>query len=262
MTGRGEVVQPFWMSVMRLADGDARAWLEELPALVAELADRWRLELGPELPGGLLASVRAARRADGTDAVLKLAGPWDRTADEIGCLRAWAGGPAPALLEADEPRGAILLERILPGTAAVDADAEQVAALLLRIQIGFPGPAPLRPLVETARRRLDRAEHEGRAAGAGLAWARAAVERLAEDEPPPTLVHGDFDDRNLLSCARRGLCAIDPLPCSGDGTYDAAYWVHANHRPGRRARFDAIAAAMDLDQGRLRDWCGVIATHG
>ena len=103
MKDLGEVVQPtFRSSLTRLVGDDARTWLAELPALEAELVDRWQLELGPELPGGLLASVRAVRRADGTDAVLKLAGAWDRTVDEIACLRAWAGGPAPALLDADE----------------------------------------------------------------------------------------------------------------------------------------------------------------
>ena len=80
--------------------------------------------------------------------------------------------------------------------------------------------------------------------------------------PPPVIVHGDFDERNLLLCSRRGLCAIDPLPCSGDGAYDAAYWVHANRRPGRRARFDGIVGAGGYDPSRLRDWCGVIGVHG
>lgn len=261
MKDLGEVVQPtFRSSLTRLVGDDARTWLAELPALEAELVDRWQLELGPELPGGLLASVRAVRRADGTDAVLKLAGPWDRTVDEIACLRAWAGGPAPELIDADESRGAILLERIVPGATAIDAAAEQVAALLQRIQL--PDVIELRPLVDTVRRRLDRAEREGRATGARLAWSRAAVERLDEGGPEAVIVHGDFDERNLLTCARRGLCAIDPLPCCGDGTYDAAYWVHANRRPGRRVRFDAIAASLQLDRERLRDWCAVIAVHG
>lgn len=235
-------------------------WQQELPALEAEIAARWNLELGPELRGGLLASVRAVRRADGTDAVLRLAGPWGRTIDEIACLRVWAGGPTPELLDADESRCAILLERIVPGVAAIDPDVEQVAAVLRQIQ--SPAAPPLRPLVDVARRRLDHAERDGRASGARLAWARTAVERLAETVPAACIVHGDFDERNLLTCSRRGLCAIDPLPCVGDPTYDAAYWVHANRRPGRRARFDAIADALDLDRGRLRDWCGVIAVHG
>ena len=97
----GELVEPtFRSSVTRLVGTEARAWLLGLPRLEAELAERWQLDLGEELPGGLLASVRAVRRADGTDAVLKLGGPWDRTADEIACLRRWAGGPAP-----QPPRG-------------------------------------------------------------------------------------------------------------------------------------------------------------
>ena len=87
--------------------------------------------------------------------MLKLAGPWDRTADEIACLRLWAGGPAPELLEADESRSAILLERILPGTPASDAGAERVASLLREIQLR--DTIGLRPLLDTVRRRLDRA---------------------------------------------------------------------------------------------------------
>ena len=255
-----EVVEPtFRSSVTRLVGDEAREWLARLPALEAEVAAQWALQLGDELPGGLLASVRAVRRADGTDAVLKLAGPWDRTADEIACLRVWGGGPAPTLLEADEERGAILLERIVPGTRETDADPESVAALLTAIHV--PDAIGLRALDVTVSRRLDRAERDGRASGQRLAWARTAVQRLQEDAPAAVIVHGDFDERNLLACARRGLCAIDPLPCAGDGSYDAAYWVHANRRRGRRARFDAMVAA-GFERDRLRDWCAVVAVHG
>ena len=257
----GEVVEPtFRSSVTRLVGPEARAWLLELPRLEAELAERWQLELGAELRGGLLASVRAVLRADGSHAVMKLGGSSDHTANEIACLRRWAGGPAPRLLEADESCDALLLERIEPGTAATAADAGAVVALLRGVQL--PGPTDLRPLSAAVGHRLDRAERDGRASEARLAWARAALERLDRDAPAPVIVHGDFDERNLLVCARRGLCAIDPLPCSGDGAYDAAHWVHANRRPGRRARFDGIVAAGDYDPRRLRDWCGVIGVHG
>jgi streptomycin 6-kinase len=230
------------------------------PGLETELCDRWQLERGPDPPGALLTSVRAVRRVDGTEAVLKLARPGDRIADELACLRLWAGGPSPSVLEADEERGAILLERIVPGTRAIDADPGCVASLLRRIHL--PAVAGLPPLREAVLRRLDHAEHDGRASAPRLAWARTAVERLHENAPAPVVVHGDFDERNLLHCDRRGVCAIDPLPCAGDGTYDAASWIHANRRPGRRARFDALAAAAALDRGRLRDWCGVVAVHG
>jgi streptomycin 6-kinase len=257
----GEVVEPtFRSSVTRLVGDEAREWLAALPALEAEIAARWHLQLGQELQGGRLASVRVARREDGSDAVLKLSGPWDRTRDEIECLRLWGGTATPELLEADEDLGAILLERITPGEAETAADPERIAALLASLHL--PDALGLRPLGVTAARRLDRAERDGRAVGRRLAWARAAVQRLQDAAAPAVIVHGDFDERNLLTCERRGLCAIDPLPCSGDGTYDAAYWVHANRRPGRRERFEAMLTTAGLDRERLKDWCAVIAVHG
>jgi streptomycin 6-kinase len=92
--------------------------------------------------------------------------------------------------------------------------------------------------------------------------AGSALERLLAEAPPPVLLHGAFDAHALVHCARRGLCAIDPVPCAGDPAYDAGSWIHGGGRPGRRARFDALAAATGLDRGRLRDWCGVVAVHG
>jgi streptomycin 6-kinase len=256
-----DVEETFRSSVTRIVGEDeARPWLAELPALEAEMCRRWQLEPGRELRGGLFALVRLVRRTDGSDAVLKLAGPWDRPADEIASLRAWRGDAAPRLLEADPARGALLLERITPGEQAVDASAEAVASLLERLHVAPPPTLP--PLDEIVHRRIDRAAREGRATPQRVAWANGALERLQAEAPEPVLVHGDFDDRNLLTCDRRGLCAIDPLASAGDGAYDAAYWIHANRRSGRRARFDSIAAATRHDRGRLRDWCGIIAVHG
>jgi len=255
-----EVEETFRSSVLRVIGEDARGWLESVSELEAEVCARWSLEPGAELRGGLFALVRLARRADGSDAVLKIAGPWDRPADEIASLRAWAGGPAPRLLEADASRGATLLERVVPGTQAVDSSAEDVARLLERMHV--PAPPTLPALDEIVRQRIDRAEQVRLSSPRRLAWARQALERLSLDPPASVLVHGDFDDRNLLACDVRGLCAIDPLACAGDGAYDAAYWIHANRRRGRRARFEAIVAATGFDRRRLRDWCGIVAVHG
>ena len=255
-----DVEETFRSSVLRIVGEEARPWLAGLPRLAAEVCESWQLDPGQELRGGLLALVRLVRRADGSEAVLKIAGPWDRPADEIASLRVWNGDPAPQLLEADVARGAILLERIVPGTKAADTSAADVARLLVRLHV--PAPARLPPLREIVNRRIDRAEQEERASPQRLAWAREALERLEADPPEPVLVHGDLDERNLLVCDRRGLCAIDPLACAGDGAYDAAYWIHANRRRGRRARFEAMATAAGLDGRRLRDWCGIIAVHG
>ena len=117
-------------------------------------------------------------------------------------------------------------------------------------------------LGELARRRLGRAVEPGRASPEQkLDWALTKIAELERDPPADVLLHGDFDERNLLVCSRRGLCAIDPMPCSGDPAYDAAYWVHGNRRPGRRARLDALVE-LGFDRARVRDWAAVVGVHG
>ena len=192
-------------------------------------------------------------------AVLKI-GSWPRTHDEIAALRIWGGSGAPALLDADEELRALLLERIEPGDHPVDAPAEAVAAVLRlaarRAAAGVP------PLAQTVRERLELALRDGRASEQKTSWACTKVTELERGPAATVLLHGDLDERNLLVCRRRGLCAIDPLPCAGDPAYDAGYWVHGNRRPGRRARLEAIVAATGLERARVRDWAAVVGVHG
>ena len=256
----GELVQPGYRAfVTRVLGDEGRAWLAQLPGVLEELGTRWRLELGDELPGGLLSCVRAATLEDGAAAILKI-GAWPRTHDEIRALRVWSGRGAPRLIAADESLRALLLERIAPGDHPGDAQADAVATVLAAIHASSPAGFPT--LGATVHRRIDNAVRDGRASAQKADWARTRADELERNAPAPVLVHGDFDERNLLRCHLRGLCAIDPLPCAGDPCYDAAYWVHGNRRPGRRARLDAIVAATGLPRKRVRDWAAIIGVHG
>jgi streptomycin 6-kinase len=260
----GEVVHPgFRAFVARIGGEEGRAWIATVPDRLATAASSWGLELGPELPGGLLACVVAATTSEGREAVLKLFSPLAEGRHEVEALRAWGGTCAPELLADDPELGAILIERIRPGDHADDLDAMTVAELLRTLGVAPTAGAPaLGPMVA---RRIANAEADGRSSPKRLAWAREALRRLEAEPPPAVLVHGDFDERNILRCARRKVCAIDPLVSAGDPLYDAAYWIHGTGKPGRRARFNGLADALALDRDartRLRDWCGVIAVHG
>ncbi len=231
-----------------------------LPARLQAIVDAWGLTLGEELPGGRPGRCIAATTTEGREAVLKVFSPPARGPRELGALRAWDGRGAPEVLRADEDMAIVLLERIRPGTPAADASADEIAALLSLLRVGPPAGLP--PLEALVRERLERAVPEERAHGPRAEWAWSALTRLTAGAPDPALVHGDLGPRHVVRCALRGLCAIDPEPCAGDPAYDAATWIHAGGRPGRRARFEALAAAASLDRARLRDWCGVIAVHG
>ena len=122
-----------------LKTSERRAWLESLPALLADLTDRWSLHVqSPFDHSGSCSWAAPAVRDDGTEVVLKLAMPHMEGRDEIAGLRFWNGNPTVKLLAADDQSGAMLLERCQPGTTLrSEPEASQdeiIAAMLKRIR--------------------------------------------------------------------------------------------------------------------------------
>lgn len=249
-----ETAQAF---VARFLGAEGKAWLAHLPTALEDIAGRWKLEVGRPLRGGLMSAVYLVTRADGSPAVLKIGGPWSPTRHEATALRVWRNAQTPELFSADIERQALLLELIEPGTKGADAKAGDVASVLRSLHAPAPSGLPsLRDLVE---KRLETARRSGRPEQK-LDWALTKMVELELVPPQPMLVHGDFDERNLL-WSRGGLVAIDPWPCVGDPAYDAGYWVHGNRRPGRRARLDALVE-LGFDRARVRDWAAIVGVHG
>ena len=94
-------------------------WLDDLPELVAALADKWGLELGRSFPGGTAAFVAAATDRSGRACVLKVAMPLDmddgdsfaRSAAPRSALASHSAPPTPGsrrariVLDARSPTG-------------------------------------------------------------------------------------------------------------------------------------------------------------
>ena len=220
-----------------------------------ECAERWALRLGEPLPGGNIALVLAAERADGTTAVLKVSPPHPESDPEADALACWAGDGAVRVLERDRERRALLLERLVPGTSAWEMDEDEatraVAGVLRRLGIEPPPGHPFRPLADVA-----------------CEWAedfpelRPAVEELLADPTAQVLLHQDLHGGNVL---RHGddWVAIDPKPLVGDPCFDVASLVR-DRRPicdprliGRR--LDLLADVLGHDRERMRLWSWVHA---
>ena len=107
----------FTTNIRRYNPSTGEAWLEQLPALLAESASRWGLTLGDpfELSFNY---VCAAYRRDGLPVVLKIGIPNRELTSEINTLRFYNGQGACRLLEADADKGMLLLERFHPGNDA------------------------------------------------------------------------------------------------------------------------------------------------
>jgi streptomycin 6-kinase len=251
---------------------DGRAWLERLPQLVSECVERWELELGPAFAGSNVSWVAPATLPNGTEAVLKLNVPDRESEHEADALLFWAGEGAVLLLDHDEERRALLLERCVPGTSLWslpdEEEANRIAAdVLLRTWRAPPPEGRFRPLAAEALRWAEELPAEWREAGEP--FERSLVERasalareLAESQGELVVVHQDLHGDNIL-LAERGWLAIDPKPLVGEREFDAASllrdrrWELARD-PGAarrlRRRLDQLSAELGLDRDRMRGW--------
>lgn len=242
----------------------AAAWLERLPAAVAELERRWSLQLGPPYEDASCAWVAPAERAGGTLAVLKIGLPHFEAEHEADALRAWAGAGAVRLLDADRAANALLIERCEPGTPLarrlrVEQDAV-LAGLLLRLWRTPAPPAPFRPLEHLAER------WSSEAVARRSAWADAALvneglrlfEELPRSAPSRVLLATDLHAGNALAARREPWLAIDPKPFVGDPAYDATQHLLFDGRAGLLADplepIRSFADLLELSHERVRLW--------
>jgi streptomycin 6-kinase len=214
--------------VRRFGD-DVTGWIDTLPDLIATLTARWGLTVVRHMPGGTSATFLC------TTAVLKVTPDHDVAALEARALTAWADTRAMVdLLDADLGRGALLLQRLDPGTPA-DEPARVVPELHTADPAGF---TPLRARVDFLFETL-----LTRRTGVYYATEHHRARKLAEDNVKPVLLHGDMHPGNVLQGAH-GPQAIDPRAYAGDPAFDWMDFVHDGH--------DLHGADVDLD--RVHEW--------
>ncbi|SER26914.1 aminoglycoside phosphotransferase family protein [Microlunatus flavus] len=239
-----------------------QAWVDALPGLLADLAARWSLRLGRGLPGGSASYLVAATRAGGGDAVLKVALPGPGFARVAEALRESAGRGHAAVLEVDEPAGALLLERLGPSLDRSGlGPEEQVEVLARTLAVAWrpPDRAPADKagsLAEGVRAR--HVQHPGAADDAVVDRALAHAAQLADHAGTDLVrVHGDPHPGNLLRVPRTrpgaesGWCFVDPEPLVTDRAYDLGVAV--------RDFSGALLADPGTAAARLRSWCRAVA---
>ena len=216
---RGEVDVPDRVRRKAEAVGDeGRRWLRDLPRVIEAIESEWQLEVGAAIVGGSGAFVANAVCVDGSDAVLKLAipdglagnCPFDR---ELHALRLGAGRGFVPVIRADEPRRAMLQERLgrplnhlgLPVEAQIDA----IAATLSRVWHRLPDGTGLRNGAEQAQWLGDfvSAQWEQLGRPCPHATITQAVRythsrRDAFDDSTAVLIHGDAHPANVLEATR------------------------------------------------------------
>lgn len=259
----------FAQTILEMYQESGADWLRHLPALLAEYTQRWSIAIGT--PFSLSYNyVAPAVRADGRTVVFKVGYPSREFLNEIVALRLYNGDGIVQLLDADEERGVMLLERLQPGdmlsTLADDDAATRIGAAVMR-KLWRPAPAGhVFPSVADWAKGLQR--HRERFAGGVGPLPQSifeAAETLFRELPTgeALLLHGDLHHFNILRAHREPWLAIDPKGLVGDPGYEVGAFLY-NPIPdlGARPQLDRLlerrvallAEQLGFDRARIRGW--------
>jgi len=127
---------PEFISIITNTYGeDGEYLIANLPALIEEASQRCGLTNVQPVPNLSYNFVAFANR-EATDVVLKIGVPRNGLTSEIATLRLFNGEGACQLIEADEEKGFLLLERLKPGlmlsTLEDDEEATHIAAEVMK----------------------------------------------------------------------------------------------------------------------------------
>ena len=260
-----------------------RRWLDRLPDVVRDLADRWELTVGGSFNGGTASYVTAVTDAAGRSRILKIAMPLDMDdADSFGrsvaAHRLAAGRGCVELIAVDADRSAMLLERVGPNLHEAGYSVPEVLDAVATTLLEFWRPVPvpdhgLRTGAEQATRLADFIVAAWDQVGRPCP--RAVIDRAltycderaaAFDPATSVLVHGDAHGWNTLVVddpTSRGRCKlVDPEGLLSDRAHDLAVptreyngpLLTGDTAPLTRARAEHLAVRCDVDPEAVWQW--------
>jgi streptomycin 6-kinase len=252
--------------VAELADPVRTRWMEDLPKLVAGIAERWGLMLGdPYQPGGHCSWVAPACSRDGERLVLKVGWEHPEAVAEAEGLRFWDGNGAVRLHAVEKLAGSavLLLERCEPGsqlTSLAEPDQDEVLAGIMPRLWREPPTGHEFPALQAMcdywadefEANADRPRLDPGIERAGIDLFRS----LPATAERNVVIATDLHAQNVLAAQREPWLAVDPKPHVGDPTYDPLQHMINCERvvsdPVGLTR--RMAGLLDLDAGRLLLW--------
>jgi len=247
-----------------------KQFLANLPALIDEASQGWGLtdvQPSPELSYNFVAF---ANRGD-EQVVLKMSVPNREAKSEMAALRLFNGEAACRLIDYEQEKCWMLLERLNPGvmlsTLEDDEEATHIAAdvmeriwrtapedrVFIRLTDWFDGLKKIRPAFHGGTgpfraKLLERVEH--------------SVAEFFAEYHKPVLMHGDFHHYNILS-SERGWLIIDPKGVIGPACYEVGPLLinpwgdllsGKNYWQMTKRRIDILHERLGFERERIREW--------
>ena len=250
------------------------AWIDQLPTILANCVQRWRLSFAPPFAYQSYAYhyIAPAIRSDGTAVVVKIHAPTNEFTQEAEALRLFDGHGIVRLLDYNIYDKALLLERLMPGTPlseVVDDDVATTHAATVMQQLWRPVPSghPFPSVIDWGRGFLRLRQHykggNGPFPTALLEEAESLFAELSASMTGQVLLHGDLQHENILAAERAPWIAIDPKGVIGEPAYETGALLR-NRLPNLldapqavrvlTRRIDQLSEMLDLQRSRVRDW--------
>ena len=260
----------FISNIQNTFQEDGHTFLKSLPDLINEASARWGLTDVQPSSNLSYNFVAFAKRGD-EQVVLKMGVPSSDMESEIATLRLFNGEGACRLIDYDEEKYWMLLERLRPGvmlsTLKDDEEATHIAAdvmqkiwrpapkddVFIRLSDWFDGLKSLRSMFNggtgpLSEKLVERVEH--------------SVKNFLTENHKPVLMHGDFHHFNILS-SERGWLVIDPKGVIGPAGYEVGPllinpWGDLlsgnNYRQMTKRRIDILHERLGFEHERIREW--------
>jgi streptomycin 6-kinase len=244
---------------------EGREWLARLPSIVEACAEAWSLTLGEPFAYANASLAMPAERPDSSASVLKIQVPGRESEHEAAALAHLNGDGAVRLLEYDEQRRALLLERAEPGTPLKELGLDPALDVFVDLlpRLWKPAGAPFRPLSDEAAWWAETIVEDFARTGhpferALLDAALDAIETLSRSQGEQVLVNQDMHADNVVRAQREPWLLIDPKPLAGEREFGIAAivrgWELGHSRDAVVHRLDRLTGELHLDRERARGW--------
>jgi len=255
-------LSPGFIAKVNRIFGDAgRAWLQELPGIVARCREQWHLPEGTICNVVAMNYIEFTALPDGTPVALKVSVPQEELYSEMEALALYRGRGAAHLLATDHDLGAILMQRAMPGTMlwqhGDNAEQTRIAATLMQsLHVREPEHHAMPHFSRWVERafRLTRTEWDPDELMPRdlLDRAETAFVTLTADRGSDVVLHGDLHHDNILWDETDGWIAIDPKGVIGPRCLDVGRFIQ-NQLPDE--------ASFDVREPLVRERIGIFADH-
>ncbi len=253
--------------------GDAgESWLNQLPELRKSVLDRWSLTGGDPLYPLTYNYLENAEDRNGTAVILKLGVPSPELTTEILALQQYSGKGAVRIIQGDPEQGALLLERVYPGTNLLGIENDEIATrtacqVMQRIWIEAPDGGFFPNMADWCRgfNRYGK-QYPGDSGPLPknlIHRGEALAQELLQNQNTSLLLHGDLHHMNILLGEGGSWIAIDPKGVIGEPSFEVGPLLtnptsdlitYPNLEQVLSRRLDILTETLALDRFRMAAW--------